>query len=137
MGVRLEELIPRVEHRDESRSGPEVASADLDTSRRRRAEEEAIGEPRVPPEERIEAVREREDVVEVGNGKQILELRLDPQRLVQALALRTVAVAARVVERTLVAAGVTPTQVSAKRRRAAGDQSPDHARLVVSESGKR
>ena len=127
----------RVEHRDDARGGSEVASTDLDQGRRRGVEEEAIGEPRVSPEERVEAVREREDVVEVGNGKQVLDLRLDPQRLVQALALRTVAVAARVVERTLAAAAVTPSQVSAERRRAARDQRRDHARLVVTESRER
>jgi hypothetical protein len=82
VGVRLEELIPRVEHRDDARSSPEVASANLDQGRRRSPEEKAIGKPRVPPEQRVEAVREREDVVKVGNGKQILDLRLDPQGLV-------------------------------------------------------
>jgi hypothetical protein len=40
VGVRLEELIPRVEHRDDARSSPEVASADLDQGRCGRVEEE-------------------------------------------------------------------------------------------------
>ena len=98
------ELIPRVEHRDEARSGSEVSSADLDHGRCCGIEEEAIGKPGVPAEQGIQAVRDREDVVEVGNRQQIPDLRLDPQRLVQALALRAVAVAARVVEGTLAAA---------------------------------
>ena len=104
---------------------------------RRGVEEQAISEPRVPQEERVQAVREREDVVKVRNGKQIASLRLDPQRLVQALALRTVAVAAGVVERILAPAVITTAQVSAQRRRAARDQRRDHARLVVTEFRER
>ena len=133
--VVLEELVPRVEHRDDARGRSEVAPADIDQRCRCGVEEEAMSEPRVSQEERVQAVREREDVVEVGHGEQVVQPRLDPQRLIQALALRTVAVAAGVVERSLVTAVVTASQMTAERSRAARDQRRDHARLVVTESG--
>ena len=101
VGVMLEDLVPGVEHGDDARGGPEVSAAHLDQGRACGFEEQAMCDPGVSQEERVQAVRESEDVVEVGNRKQILDPSLDPERLVQALALGAMPVAAGVVEGVL------------------------------------
>ena len=62
-------------------------------------EQECVGDTRVTEEEPVEAVRKSEDLVEVGDGKQVVDLGLDPEGLIQALTLGAVSIAAGVVPR--------------------------------------
>jgi hypothetical protein len=73
-----------------------------------------------PQEERAERGGQCEAEVEVADRKQVLELGLGPQGLVETAAARTVAVAAGVVGEVLVAATVADGKVSAEAAGAAG-----------------
>ena len=99
MGEIAELLIPCVENGDEARCGSEVATTHVDHGLRCGLEQEGVGGARVAMEERMETGRESEDLVEVENGKQVADLGLDPEGLIQALTLGAVSIAAGVVPR--------------------------------------
>jgi hypothetical protein len=106
VGVLFEELVPGVEYGDDPGRGPEMGPAHKDQCPRGGVEEQPIGGRRVSEKERVQAVRERENLVEVGNWKQVSDLGLDPERLVQALALGAVPVAAGVIDGVLALAAI-------------------------------
>jgi hypothetical protein len=106
--VISELLIPGVENGDEAWSRPQVLSAHLDHGLTDRFKQERKRSVRVAPEERNEAVRDGEDLMEVGDGDQVFDLSLDPERLIQTLTLGTVAIATGVVERAFAPAVIAP-----------------------------
>jgi hypothetical protein len=61
-------LIPGVENGDEARCGSEVAATHLDHGLADGLEQECKCLCRIAPEERNEAVRDGEDLMEIGNG---------------------------------------------------------------------
>ena len=87
----------------------------------------------MPEEERVQAVRKGEDLVEVGDGEQVTSLGLYPKRLVQALALGAVPVAAGVVDRILAPAVIAALQVSSQGCGATRRQRRDDPGLLVAE----
>jgi hypothetical protein len=86
------------------------------------SEQEVIDNPGVRQRDRVEHVWEREDDMEVRHGKQIGCLRLEPPSRGGGLARRTMAIAARVVGNLAVPTTVTQEDMSAPRRRPAGDE---------------
>ncbi len=129
-----EMLIPGVENGDEAGSRPKMLSAHLDHGLTDRFKQERKRSARVAPEERNEAVRDGEDLMEIGNGDQVFDLGLDPKRLIETLTLGTVTIATGVVERTFAPAVIaslqTPAQsAGAARHHVAGDPS-----LVVAQA---
>ena len=134
--VKPELLIPGVENGDEAGRGPEVVPAHVDHGFRSSLEQEGIGGGWVAPEERIETVRESEDLVKVGDGEQVVDLGLDPERLIQALTLGAVSIAAGIVDRGLTSAVVASLLVSAQDRGATRGQRLHNAGFVVAESRK-
>jgi hypothetical protein len=85
-----------------------------------RPEEQIVEGPGSGERQRLELVGQREDDMEVRHGQEIGEPRLEPVVLGQALALGTVAVATRVIDRPAVAAAGARLEVTAPRRGAAG-----------------
>ena len=83
-------------------------------------EEQAVDEARTVLSERVERVGQREDNVEVRDGQELRAAGLDPARLGQRLALRTVSVAAGVVDGPRGTAAVATLEMATERRRAAG-----------------
>jgi len=77
-----------------------------------------------------------EDLVEVGDREQILDLGLDPERLVQTLALGTVPVAAGVVDGVLAPAVIAAQQMPSQGSGATRDQCGDDPSLVIAEVRK-
>src|SRR5262245_26463598 len=81
-------------------------------------EERAVEHTRVVQGDRPQQVRQRKYDVEVLDRKQFPRAVLEPLRSGRSLALRTVAVAARVVGDTLMPALVADLDVTAESRRA-------------------
>jgi hypothetical protein len=134
VGVIPELLIPGVENGDEAGGGPEVVATHVDHGLRGGLEQEGVGGARVATEERIEAVRESEDLVKVENGEQVVDLGLDPERLIQTLTLGTVPVAAGVVDGILTSAVITSLFMATQGRGATCGQRMDDSGFVVCES---
>jgi len=131
--VISELLIPGMENDDETGCRPQVSSAHLDHGLGYRLEQECKCLCRIAPEERNEAVRDGEDLMEIGNGNQILDLGLDPKRLIETLALGTVTIATGVVERALSPAVIAPLQTSAQSAGAARDHVTDDPSLMAAQ----
>ena len=127
-------LIPGVENDDETGRRPKVSSAHLDHGLADRLEQECKCLCRVAPEERNEAVRNGEDLMEIGNGQQILDLGLDPKRLIETLALGTVPIATGVVERALSPAVIAPLQTSAQNAGATRHHVTDDPSLMAAQA---
>ena len=84
---------------------------------------------RIGVDQRIECVRQGEDDMKVRDRQQHGMLGVPPLGLVKGLALRAVAVAARVVDRTRRAAGVAPVKVSAQGGGATAHDGAQHRPL--------
>ena len=80
-------------------------------------------------------MRKREDLVEIGDGNQILDLGLDPPGLIEALTLGTVPISTGVVEGTLSPTVIASLQVSAQSTSAARHHRMGHPSLVIAEAG--
>ena len=123
MGMRvcLLFLSPGVEHGQDAWADA-LARRDFEDRLRAGREQrlERVGPIRTQ-EERAERGGNREAEVEVADRKQVLELCLGPQGLVETATARTVAVAAGVVGEVLVAATVAHGEVSAEAAGAAGE----------------
>ncbi len=83
--------------------------------------------PGLSAEERTQRARESKDQVEVGNGKQVLELSFGPQGLIEAATARAVAVTTAVAAEVSAATTITGVEVSAE---AAGATSEDVGRRL-------
>jgi hypothetical protein len=136
MGEIPELLIPGVENGDEARCGSEVTAAHVDYGLRGGLEQEGVGGARVATEERMETGRESEDLVEVEDGKQVVDLGLDPQRLIQALTLGAVSIAAGVIDGSFTSAVIASLFVSAQGCGATRGERFHHPALVVAELRK-
>ena len=99
-------------------------------------EQECVGDTRVTEEEPVEAVRKSEDLVEVGDGKQVVDLGLDPEGLIQALTLGAVSIAAGVVDGSFTSAVIASLFVSAKGCGATRGERLHYPGLVVAELRK-
>lgn len=124
-------LIPGVENDDETGRRPKVSSTHLDHGPAHRLEQECECLSRVAPEERNEPVWDGEDLMEIGNRHQILDLGLDPERLIETLALGTVTIATGVVERALASAVIAPLQTSTQSAGPTRDHVTDNPSLMA------
>jgi hypothetical protein len=133
MGEIPELLIPRVEDSDEAGCGSEVGATHVDHGLRCGLEQEGVGDGRVATEERMETGRESEDLVKVEDGKQVVDLGFDPERLIQALTLGAVSIATGVVDGILTSAVIASLFVSAQGRGATRGERLHHPGFVVAE----
>ncbi len=123
MYVRVvdEAVAPGVEDGEEPEASAEMARVPGDLLQRvgRRAQKKTVHHFRVLQGQRRQELREREDHMRVGHRQHLGLARLEPAGLGTTLALRTVAVAARVVRDLPVAAGIALVDVAAQPRRPA------------------
>lgn len=112
-------LSPAVKDRGEADLGTEMFGIAREGGERTsdRIKEKAEDDPLVPQGQRVEAVRDGEDEMEVRGGEQAFHPLLHPLGLLQALALRTVAIAARVVGDANMSASATTVPMSTQGRR--------------------
>ena len=136
VGVIPEQLIPGVENGDQAGSGAKIRPAHIDDRFGGGLEQEGIRRTWVLQEERNQAVRKGEDHMKVGNRKQVVHLRFNPKRLIQALALGTMSIAAGVIGGILAPAVIASLQVPTQGRGATCDQGIDDVSLVVAEVWK-
>jgi hypothetical protein len=89
-----------MEHGQDADAGPQVLGigGDLQQGLRGTAKQQVVQQLRMAHRQRIELFRYGEDDVEVGNRQQLGATLLQPFLLLQALALRTMPVAAGVVD---------------------------------------
>jgi hypothetical protein len=116
VGMRLELLAPGMENRREADLGAEVLllAGDLLERLCRALEQEVEDDLLVSERQGIQLVRERENDVKVGDGKQALLPRLEPLVFFQALAFWTMPVPAGVIRDPHVAAVCASVLVPAK-----------------------
>ena len=126
-------LIPCVEKSDEARCRSEVAATHVDHGFRCSLEQEGAGGARVATEERMETGRESEDFVKVQDGQKVAHLGFDPQRLIQALTLGAVSIAAGVVDGVLTSTVIASPLVPAQRGSATCGQRIHDTRFVIGE----
>jgi len=125
-------LIPGVQDQREADLASQLLAAELQEGLRRRVEEQLQQRPLVPlaeQDQRVELVRQRKHVMEVGHRQQFVGAGLDPGGRGRALALGTVPVAATVIDVPLVPATLAPQAVASQRRRAAGRDRADRLAL--------
>jgi hypothetical protein len=127
MGMEKECLRPGVKDGDRTGNGTEATVGDGVKRSDRGLEEERIAFAPIGQEKGMQGGGDREDQVEVGYGEQLLLLCFDPTCLLQTLALRTMAVPARVVERLLPSTLVAHLEVSAQKRRSTRHHVSDHS----------
>jgi hypothetical protein len=96
----------------------------------RRGEQETVDDPGLCQGQVPELLGQREDDVEVGDGKQVGATCLEPVLLGKPLALGAVAVAAGVVDGATVAAALTPLEVTPQGGGAAGRERAQDPLLV-------
>jgi hypothetical protein len=99
----------------------------------RALEEEGIEDTGIALGHRIEGVGEGKDTVEIRDGQQVSQARLDPSRLGQGLALGAVAIPTRMVAGLVGSAVVALQQVPAQSRGAALFDRAHHAELLPRE----
>jgi hypothetical protein len=118
--VMGERLPPGMQHQRGGDIAPEPARvlAKLDQRFRSRGKQQPVDPSRVALGQRIDLVREREHQMEIGHGQELSAPALQPTLLGERLALRAVAVAARVVVKLLRAAMVALGDVAAQLLRA-------------------
>ena len=99
MRMKLQALIPAVEHAEETDLGAEVPgiAGDFKQSLSARVKEQVVEEPLVLQGKRSQFPRQSEDGVDIASGQQFPLARLQPAQARVALAARTMPVAARVV----------------------------------------
>ena len=111
-------LAPRVEDAQEADRGAQVSrvGGDFEEGGGARAEEEVIEQRAIAAAQGLERVRQREDHVDVRDGKQLALPRGEPAFPGLRLALRTVPVATRVVRDRPMPAGTTLIEMAAQCR---------------------
>lgn len=119
--VQYERLAPGVQNREDSQVSPEVLGIGRDLEQRLggAVEQQIIEHLGVAQSQNVELLRQGEDDVKVGHRQQFVAPPLEPAFLLQVLTLRTVTVAAGVVDRLFRAALLTAVQVSSQNRGAA------------------
>jgi hypothetical protein len=127
MGVKEECLGPGVKDGDRTGNGTEAALGDGVKCPDCGLKEERIACASIRQKKGVEGGGDRKDQVEVGHRKELSVLRFDPACLFQTLALRAMAVPARVVERLLPSTLVAHLEVSAQKRRSTCNHVSDHS----------
>ena len=114
VGMTDQRLAPGVEDAEHANLGTEMAGVGGDLTERRRAglEEPRVQTSAVPIDQRQEPMREREDDVDVRHVEELALAGMEPALPRLRLALRAVPIAARVIGDGLVAAGVTPIEMT-------------------------
>src|SRR6185295_8078512 len=120
MEVIAQGLVPGVQHTDEPEPAVEVSAAKLEQGLRDSFEQDIAEHLLVHQYEWVEFVRESEYEMEVAYGEQVGFAVFEPLGLGQRATLGTVAVAAGVVSRLPIAAGVTLLEVPTECGGAAG-----------------
>jgi hypothetical protein len=100
-----------------------------------RAEQEVVDDLRVLERQRCQHLRQGENHVRVGHRKHVGLARFEPSRLGATLALRAVAVAARVVGDLGVSTFAARVDVATQPRRSAGQYPVDHRTLLPAPRG--
>ncbi len=134
MHVILQLLIPGMQHRREARQAAQPVpgiGGQPQQGRRDAAEELAIKQPRIGRRQRIELVRQREDVVEVTHRQQLILASLEPLGGGQLLALGAVPIAARVINRPPQTAMAAFLDVPAQLGGAASFHTAHHLELAA------
>src|SRR5437867_2691333 len=132
MWMEVQVARPGVEHRGESDAGaqmPRICGQGHQRSGGGR-EDQVEEYPAIPVDQEAELLGHGEDDVEVGYGQDVGHAGLDPPALGQGLALWTVSVATRVIDRALIAAGRAHQDASAQTGGAAGPNRPDSLGLL-------
>ena len=112
---------------------PEIRSSGGDLLQRRRyvGEQNLKGHLRCRPKEDVQIVRHREHHMVVRHRQHVLHHPLQPPRLIEALALGTVTVAARVGDVFLVAARLADAAMATHRRRPTTSDRANRPLLMV------
>ena len=133
MGVKAQGLSPGVQHGEEPERGAQMLRIRADGAQGLcgAAEEEGVHDRLVLVGDRRDLVRDGEDDVKILSLQQLGLAGLQPPRPGQGLALGAVAIAARVVGRARVPAGVTLLQVPTQGGGAAGCDRPHHPLLLL------
>src|SRR5271165_4132559 len=99
MGMKLQALIPTMEHAEETDFGSEMPwiTSDFKQGLGAGVKEQVVDEPLVLQGERCQFPRQREDGVHIARGQQFPLARLEPAQARVALASWAMPVSARVV----------------------------------------
>src|SRR5258708_8434477 len=99
MRMKLELLVPGMEHAEEADLSPEMSGVASDFEKRFRAgtKQQTIDHFFVLQSQRSQLRRQREDDVDVGRGQQFAAARRDPAFAPPGLTLRAMAIAATVI----------------------------------------
>src|ERR1039458_7297950 len=99
MGMKLQALIPGVQHAEEANLGTEMPgiASDLKQGLGAGMKQQVVNQPLVLQCERGEFPRQGEDGVYIASGQEFLFPRLEPAQARVALAARAMAVSARVI----------------------------------------
>ncbi len=135
--VLFQSLAPRMQSHGNRELGTEVLGIEGEATERAGgdAKEQAEENAAVDADERVERMRQGEDVVEVRHRQQHRLLGGHPLRPLLALTFRAVTVAAGVVRDAAMRAVRTLLDVPAERRRAATDDGAPH--LLIAELVRR
>jgi hypothetical protein len=112
-----ENLIPRVQDGDKPEPAAQVVAAELQQCLADGLEEDGEHHLLVAEDQGVEGMRQGKDRVEVPHGQEIRNACLEPALFRERLALRAMTVAAGVVDRTFVTAGIAAFEVAALMRR--------------------
>jgi hypothetical protein len=126
-------LIPGVKNGDEAGGGPEESATHVDHGLGCSVEQERVGGTWVAQEELVETVRKSEDLVKVEGGQQVVDLSFNPERLIQALTLGAVSIAAGVVDGILASTVIASPFVSAQGGGPTCDQRIHDPGFVIAE----
>jgi hypothetical protein len=113
MDMGLQPLGPRVKKSDDSEGAFQTLLSEPEKRLRSRLEEHGIEEGSVAADERVQLVRQGEDLVEIGNGEEFCHPGFHPRFLGEGPALGAVAVPAGVPGIAFMAATVAFLQTSA------------------------
>ena len=113
-------------------SAPEMSGIGRDLAERHRArlEQPGVQAGTIPIGERQERMRQREDDVDIRHVEQVALACVEPALPGLRLALRTVAIATRVIGDGLMAAGATGVDVPAERRGATARDRAEYRSLL-------
>jgi len=120
MEMRVETLIPRMQDHNAAELPAEVVVAELEQRLARGGEQARNELPFIAEEEGVEVVREGKHGVKVWHGEEFGLTGFDPLGRGEALTLRTMPIAAGVVDRALEAALETLLAVATQLGRATG-----------------
>jgi hypothetical protein len=130
MHVPPEVLLPGMQHQRERQLAAQPAGigAELAEGGRCCAEEHLVDHPRALADQRVQRMRQGEHQMEIRHRQQLLAPFRQPVLLGAGLALRAVAVAARVIHVSRHTAAVAGLDVAAEYGRATGDDRPPDLR---------